>query len=115
MQPCAWEAFMNKTQSIATLVLASALLVPLFAQQKAAPSNRPDTPFKLATFDAQGRTRLGMTSGNRLVDIAAANAYIEKQAGLPAVSMPTTMLALIEQYDRVSPRLYQIANYLKSA
>jgi 2-keto-4-pentenoate hydratase/2-oxohepta-3-ene-1,7-dioic acid hydratase in catechol pathway len=95
--------------------LAGALLVPLFAQSKTAVSNRPDTPFKLATFEAQGRTRLGMTSGTRLVDIAAANAYVAKQAGLPAVAIPGDMLALIEQYDRVSPRLYEIANYLKTA
>ena len=97
------------------LGLVGALLVPLFAQSKAAVSNRPDTPFKLATFEAQGRTRLGMTSGTRLVDIAAANAYVSKQAGLPVVAIPADMLALIEQYDRVSPRLYEIANYLKTA
>ncbi|MGH9386481.1 MAG: fumarylacetoacetate hydrolase family protein [Vicinamibacterales bacterium] len=93
--------------------LAGTLPAPLFAQQKAPVSNRPDTSFKLATFEAQGRTRLGMTSGTRLVDIAAANAYVAKEAGLPAVSIPTDMLALIEQYPRVSPRLYEIANYLK--
>src|SRR4029453_6501107 len=95
--------------------LAGALLVPLFAQSKAAVSNRPDTPFKLATFEAQGRTRLGMTSGTRLVDIAAANAYVAKQAGLPAGAIPRRMLALIEQYERVAPRLYEIANCLKTA
>ena len=101
--------------AVAALGLAGALCVPLFAQTKTAVSNRPDTPFKLATFEAQGRTRLGMTSGTRLVDIAAANAYVAKQAGLPDVAIPGDMLALIEQYDRVAPRLYEIANYLKTA
>jgi 2-keto-4-pentenoate hydratase/2-oxohepta-3-ene-1,7-dioic acid hydratase in catechol pathway len=103
------------TMTAGAFGLAGALLVPLFAQSKTAVSNRPDTSFKLATFEAQGRTRLGMTSGTRLVDIAAANAYVAKQAGRPAVTIPGDMLALIEQYDRVSPRLYEIANYLKTA
>jgi 2-keto-4-pentenoate hydratase/2-oxohepta-3-ene-1,7-dioic acid hydratase in catechol pathway len=106
--------------------LLVALLAPLVAQSKTSVSNRPETPFKLATFEVQGRTRLGMTSGresgdkpsglsNRLVDISAANAYVAKQAGLPAVAIPGDMLALIEQYDRLAPRLYEIANYLKTA
>jgi hypothetical protein len=103
------------TSAIVAIVLSGGLLVPLVAQPKAAVSNRPDTPFKLATFEAQGRTRLGMTSGTRLVDIAAANAYVAKEAGLPAVSIPGDMLALIEQYGRVAPRLYEIANYLKTS
>ena len=108
---------MNRRLALAagTLGIAAALLVPLLAQPNAALSSRPDTPFKLATFEAQGRTRLGMTSGTRLVDIAAANAYVAKQAGLPVVAIPGDMLALIEQYDRVSPRLYEIANYLRTA
>jgi 2-keto-4-pentenoate hydratase/2-oxohepta-3-ene-1,7-dioic acid hydratase in catechol pathway len=83
-------------------------------QKTAPPSNRPDTPFKLATFEAGGRVRIGLTSGVRLVDIAAANTYVAQKAGLTAQTMPGDMLALIEQYDRVAPRLYQIANYLKA-
>jgi 2-keto-4-pentenoate hydratase/2-oxohepta-3-ene-1,7-dioic acid hydratase in catechol pathway len=106
---------LHLTSAIGAIGIAVALLVPLAGQSKANVSNRPDTPFKLATFEAQGRTRLGMTSGTRLIDIALANAYVAKQAGLPAVSIPGDMLALIEQYQRVAPRLYEIANYLKTA
>jgi 2,4-diketo-3-deoxy-L-fuconate hydrolase len=86
------------------------------AQQAARPalSNKPDTPFKLATFEAQGKVRIGLTSGSRLVDIQAANTYVSQKAGLPAMTMPGDMLTLIEDYARVSPRLYQIANYLKT-
>ena len=101
--------------TVAAIGLSGWLLIPLTAQTKTAVSNRPDTPFKLATFEAQGRTRLGMTSGSRLVDIAAASAYVAKEAGLPDVTIPGDMLALIEQYERVAPRLYQIANYLKTS
>ena len=34
-------------------------------------SDRPDTPFKLATFEAAGKTRLGLVLGSRVLDIAA--------------------------------------------
>lgn len=92
-----------------------AAVVTVGARQPAALSNRPETPFKLATFEAKGRTHVGMTSGARLVDIAAANAYVTKQASLTSVSIPGDLRLIIEQYDRVAPRLYQIANYLKTA
>ena len=84
------------------------------AQRPPALSNKPDTPFKLATFEAQGRVRIGLTSGTRLVDIQAANTHVAQKAGLPALTIPGDMLKLIEEYARVSPRLYQIANYLKT-
>jgi 2-keto-4-pentenoate hydratase/2-oxohepta-3-ene-1,7-dioic acid hydratase in catechol pathway len=96
----------------ATATLALAVVV--VQAQRLTLSNRPDTPFKLATFEAQGRVRIGLTSGNRLVDIQAANTYVAQKARLPAVTMPGDMIRLIEEYDRVSPRLYQIANHLKS-
>jgi 2-keto-4-pentenoate hydratase/2-oxohepta-3-ene-1,7-dioic acid hydratase in catechol pathway len=90
-------------------------VVTASGRQSAAVSNRPETPFKLATFEAQGQTRVGMTSGARLVDIAAANAYVTRKASLGAVAIPNDLRLIIEQYDRVAPRLYQIANYLKTA
>jgi hypothetical protein len=33
--------------------------------QRAAVSNKPDTPFKLATFEAAGKTRVGLVLGSR--------------------------------------------------
>jgi acylpyruvate hydrolase len=89
-------------------------LTPLGAQ-RAALSARPDTPFKLATFEAAGKTRVGLVLGSRVFDIAGANAELTQKAGAPAVRVPTEMRELIEQYARVSPRLYQIANYFKDA
>ncbi|HPF47585.1 MAG: fumarylacetoacetate hydrolase family protein [Alphaproteobacteria bacterium] len=78
----------------------------------AAPSSAPDTPFKLATFDADGMTRLGLVLGNDTVlDIRGANAALSADEDMNFVRMPRNMLSLIENYDHVKSRLYQIANY----
>jgi 2-keto-4-pentenoate hydratase/2-oxohepta-3-ene-1,7-dioic acid hydratase in catechol pathway len=76
-------------------------------------SDRPETYFKLATFEADGKPQLGLVLGSRVVDISRANAYLVQQAQVPLMTLPTEMRALIEQYDSASKRLYQIANYLK--
>jgi 2-keto-4-pentenoate hydratase/2-oxohepta-3-ene-1,7-dioic acid hydratase in catechol pathway len=99
---------------VSILVVMIACLTTLGAQ-RAAVSNKPDTPFKLATFEAAGKTRIGLVLGSRVLDIAGANAELTKKAGVAAVGMPGEMRELIEQYARVSPRLYQIANYFKDA
>ncbi len=99
-------------------VLLLSLAFAMFAAavpQPPAISNRPYTPFKLATFEAGGQTRLGLVLGTRLLDIAGANAALTRNERLPAVQIPTAMRELIEAYDRVSPRLYQIANRFKEA
>src|SRR5438093_6376773 len=49
------------------LALASAIVAPLGAQ-KPAVSAKPDTPFKLATFETAGKTRVGIVLGNRILD-----------------------------------------------
>ncbi|HLX46224.1 MAG TPA: fumarylacetoacetate hydrolase family protein [Bryobacteraceae bacterium] len=79
----------------------------------AAVSDKPEAPFKLATFEAEGKTRVGMVLGDRVLDLAAANAYVAKQAGLPAAQLPSEMRVLIEQSNTASKRLFQIANYLR--
>ena len=81
------------------------------ARQAVAPSERPDTPFKLATFEAGGQVRLGLVLGARVLDIAGANQHLVAQTRVATVEVPTEMRALIEAYPRVSARLYQIANY----
>jgi 2-keto-4-pentenoate hydratase/2-oxohepta-3-ene-1,7-dioic acid hydratase in catechol pathway len=77
-------------------------------------SDKPETPFKLATFEADGKIQIGLVLGARVVDIERANLYLIKTAHVPAMQMPKEMRALIEQYDTVSKRLYQIANYLQN-
>jgi 2-keto-4-pentenoate hydratase/2-oxohepta-3-ene-1,7-dioic acid hydratase in catechol pathway len=100
---------------VGVLCAVSALGVMPLRAQRATISDKPDTPFRLATFDAAGRTRIGLVIDSRVFDIAGANDALQKSAGLSAVQMPGEMRALIESYDRVKPRLYQIANYFKTA
>ncbi|MBT6031521.1 MAG: fumarylacetoacetate hydrolase family protein [Kordiimonadaceae bacterium] len=78
----------------------------------AAPSSAPDTPFRLGTFEADGMTRVGMVLGeDTILDIRGASAALSSAEDLDGVRMPRNMLSLIENYDRVKARLYQIANY----
>ncbi|MDH4064510.1 MAG: fumarylacetoacetate hydrolase family protein [Acidobacteriota bacterium] len=106
---------MTRTIWTAALFAISAMTVACASGPSAtAVSDRPDTPFKLATFEAQGQVRLGMVLGARVLDIAAANQQVIAAAGLAPMTIPTEMKALIEQYEMVSPRLYQIANYFSA-
>ena len=75
-------------------------------------SDQPGTKFKLATFEATGTIRIGMSVQNKLMDLHEANAYVLKQLGLRVVSIPKEMRELIEQYDAISNRMYTIANYM---
>jgi 2-keto-4-pentenoate hydratase/2-oxohepta-3-ene-1,7-dioic acid hydratase in catechol pathway len=74
-------------------------------------SDAPETPFKLATFEQGGRERVGLVLGNRVFDLESASVAVASRAGLPPMTIPTEMRALIEAYDAVRPRLYQVANY----
>jgi len=76
--------------------------------------DKPETPFKLATFETNNSVRAGLVLGGRIVDIAQANAYVARKNHLLPVRVPTEMRELIEQYSMVSSRLYQIANFLKN-
>jgi 2-keto-4-pentenoate hydratase/2-oxohepta-3-ene-1,7-dioic acid hydratase in catechol pathway len=97
-----------------TAILTAILtLTTTAAGQRAAVPSTPDTPFKLATFEAAGKTRVGMVLGTRVLDIAGANTALVQRAGVPAMAIPGEMRELIEAYARVSPRLYQIANFYK--
>lgn len=97
---------------VAVLVLSLGLFVPAAAQRPVI-STRPDTPFKLATFDAAGKTRLGLVLGSRVLDIESAHIAITQELGLRGEAMPRDMRTLIEDYARVAPLLYRIANYYK--
>jgi hypothetical protein len=79
----------------------------------AAVSDTPDTSFRLATFDAQGRTRVGIAVGAYILDLQQANSYAEKQAGLPKMQLASQMRELIEQAGPSPKRLYQLANFFK--
>jgi 2-keto-4-pentenoate hydratase/2-oxohepta-3-ene-1,7-dioic acid hydratase in catechol pathway len=95
--------------------VAAALATVLVLASQLAPaqlSSRPETPFKLANFEVEGRERPGMLLDERLIDIARANDLVTAEAELAPMSMPSDLKMLIEQADAVMPRLYQIANFL---
>jgi 2-keto-4-pentenoate hydratase/2-oxohepta-3-ene-1,7-dioic acid hydratase in catechol pathway len=95
----------------ACLVLAIAWSSPGLVARQPSLSDQPATPFKLATFEAGGRERIGLVMGARVLDLAEASQHVARQAKLPPMTLPTEMRALIEQYASVSKRLYQVANY----
>lgn len=108
---------MNRRHLVRSLAAAAALTPGLpwttatATAQTGIPKTTPDTPFKLATFAAGGQTRLGMVLGTRVLDISRASQHVTTRAKLAAMAMPGEMRALIEQYDMLKARLYQIANY----
>ena len=55
-------------------------------------SIKPDTPFKLATFEAAGKVRVGLVLGTRMIDIEGAHAMIVQELALRgAPAMPRDM------------------------
>ncbi len=94
-------------------VLTTALLMSSCSAAQPV-SDGPDTPFKLATFEAEGKIRVGLVLGERVLDIAGAGDHLVSEAQVQAMTLPGEMRALIEAYDTVSPRLYQIANYFSA-
>jgi len=103
---------MRRAVMVAVLFM---LVVPARAQRPLISTN-PETPFKLATFQAEGRTRLGLVMGTRVLDIEAAQSAVVQELGLRGTpAMPRDMRTLIEDYERVAPNLYRIANRFKDA
>jgi len=71
-------------------------------------------PFKVATFELNGAPTVGLVLRDELiVDIAAANAALERDRANTGMAMPRNMLELIEQYENgLKNRLYAIVNDL---
>lgn len=78
---------------------------------RAQPSTEPETAFKLATFEVDGRERVGMLIDGQLLDLVAANRSLVEDTGVRALDLPGDMKALIEQSEVTKPRLFQIANH----
>ena len=83
------------------LGLSMVLLIIGMSSVSAQVSDQPGTPFKLATFEATGTIRIGMSVQDKLMDLHEANSYVSKQLNLSVVSIPKEMRALIEQYDAI--------------
>jgi len=72
----------------------------------------PVTPFKLGTFEENGREFVGLVlQDKRIVDIGPANAAYEKRnSKAPRIRLPAEMKALIARYESdVGPRLRELA------
>ncbi len=71
-------------------------------------------PFKVGTFEIDGAPRVALVLRDALVvDIAGANAALERDPAYPKVPAPVDMLDLIGRYEYgVKPRLYEIVNDL---
>jgi 2-keto-4-pentenoate hydratase/2-oxohepta-3-ene-1,7-dioic acid hydratase in catechol pathway len=69
------------------------------------------SPFKLGTFEHQGRTFVGLVRADQVVvDIAAASPALEKShPAWPKVKPPADMKDLIARYDDLKQRLHAIA------
>jgi 2-keto-4-pentenoate hydratase/2-oxohepta-3-ene-1,7-dioic acid hydratase in catechol pathway len=110
-----WKSDSARSRAIPAAAAVLLLAAALQAQPNAVKvSDKPETPFKLATFEVEGKLQIGLVFGSRVVDIARANAYLVRKTHAPAMTLATEMRLLIEQYETASKRLYQIANYLKS-
>ena len=77
------------------LVVGMAACGPATAQL----SDAPDTPFKLATFDADGSMRIGLVLGDQLLDLAGASDHLVAEAGVESMALPAEMRALIEPIE----------------
>src|SRR5262249_29239639 len=98
-----------------TVALLLTMVAPARAQRPLISTN-PETPFKLATFQAEGKTRLGLVLGTRILDIEGAHSAVVQELGLRGTPpMPRDMRGLIEDYERLAPHLYRIANRFKDA
>ena len=100
--------------SMVALALGLALVVAVSACTTTAQiSDAPDTPFKLATFEAGGDPAVGLVLGDQILELSGASDHLATEAGLDAMTLPGEMRALIEAYDTAAPRLYQTANYFQ--
>lgn len=99
---------MNTSRS----VMPALALAMVLAAGTAGAAQPAGTPFKLGTFQADGRDFVGLVLRDTVViDVAAANAQYERQnAGAPRVSFPTDLKDVIARYDaEFGPRLRQLA------
>ena len=89
-----------------------ALLAFCFILPAAAVAQDIAEPFKVGTFEIGGEPAVGIVLRDSLIlELAAANAALEKNPVYPAVPMPADMIELIERYEYgLRRRLYEIVN-----
>ena len=100
--------------TITTLAVILALLGPTTAVTQMEPNIESSAPFKLGTFENEGRIFVGIVLRDQLIiELGPANTDLEGQRDYATMPMPEDMLGLIERYDYgLKYRLYEIVNHL---
>src|SRR5690348_14693165 len=98
---------MNKRLAVSLLALSGAVAAAI-----AAGADAKATPFKLGTFQNQGRTYVGLVLRDSVViDVAAANTQYERAHSAAAkLRFPNDLKEIIARYDaEFAPRLRALA------
>ena len=100
--------------TITTLAVILTLLGPTTAVTQMEPNIESSAPFKLGTFENEGRIFVGIVLRDQLIiELGPANMDLEGQRDYATIPMPEDMLGLIERYDYgLKYRLYEIVNHL---
>ncbi len=99
-------------QRVCAFLFAALLLCPALGRAQAGSAAQSIEPFKLGTFQRGASPWVGLVLRDRfVVDLAQANAALEKSRSFPRRAMPADMVALINEYENgLRGRLYAIAN-----
>ena len=97
---------------ITTLAVILSLVCPTTAVTQMEPNIESSAPFKLGTFEKEGRIFVGIVLRDQLImERGPANTDLEGQRDYATMPMPDDMLGLIERYDYgLKYRLYEIVN-----
>ncbi len=100
--------------TITALAVILALAGPTVTATQMGPNIESAEPFKLGTFENEGRIFVGIVIRDRLIiELDAANTDLEGHRDYATMPMPGDMLGLIERYDYgLKYRLYEIVNHL---
>jgi len=103
------------TLAVITIFAVTLMLArPIAAAAQMGPGIESAEPFKLGTFENEGRMFVGIVLRDQLVvELDAANAELQGHRDYATMPMPDDMLALIERYEYgLKYRLYEIVNHL---
>ena len=97
---------------VPVLLLAMLLACPALARAQAGTAGRSEESFKVGTFASGDASFVGVVLRDRfVVDLAQANAAMEKTRAYPRRAMPADMVALIADYESgLKQRIYAIVN-----
>jgi len=100
--------------TITLLAVLLALVGPTPAATQMGPNVESAEPFKVGTFENEGRSFVGIVLRDELVvELDRANAELQGHRDYATMPMPDDMLGLIERYDYgLKYRLYEIVNHL---